>query len=394
MLRLSTRSGRTAWARSESPRRRQARALLAFAALLVSTWFAPEAAAQTTFTVDYRAPESCPDRGTFIHEIQRRSRVAVPVGKAEQPKVVLVVELKTNPAKGSATGKLLITEGVKTTERSLKGKTCPEVASALALIAALTVDPNAESSPAPEPLPLPPDPSGPPILTSKPALIEGPAPLLPSFPAPTPRAGKILPTSAEALIALPLPVLPAPEPEQENDLRGGVTLRFFSNVGAAPTAMVGIIGGGEVSDLSHLGWSFRAELSYLSVTAVTAEGTADSDYKLVRGHLRGCVPTLQAAWFRLAPCAAFAGGGVFGRLTQIIEGNEESVSATGPWLDAGLTARASAAPLDWLAFEVEVGPSFPIVYPNFESPIGTTRAALHSTVPVTLDLGLGAAIAF
>lgn len=372
---------------------------MAFAALLVACWFAPEASAQTTFTVDYRAPDTCPDRGAFIHEIQRRSRVAVPVGKAEQPKVVLLVELKSEPAKGRSSGKLVITEGVKTTERSLKGKTCPEVASALALIAALTVDPNAESSSAPEPLPLPPDPSGPPILTSQPALIEGPAPLVPSFPPPTPRAGKILPTSAEALIALPLPVLPASEPDLDTGPRGGVTLRFFSNVGAAPTAMVGLIGGGEVSDLSGLGWSFRAELSYLTVTTVTATGSSsgpESDYKLVRGHVRGCVPTLQAAWFRLAPCAAVAGGGVFGRLTQGAGITEKSVTATGPWLDAGVTARATAFPLEWLSFEVEAGPTFPIVFPSFTTVerVAADGREFQSSFPITLDLGLGAAIAF
>jgi len=354
------------------------------------------AQAQTTFTVDYRASEGCPDRGAFIHEVQRRSRIATPVGKAEQPKVVFVVELVRDAGKKRVTGKLVVTEGLATTNRVLTGKTCPEVASALALIAALTVDPNAEMTPLVEPLPLPPDPSGPPILTSKPALIEGPAPLLPSLPPPTPRPGKIPPTPDIALLSLPLPVWPlsaevlaAPEPDR--GLRGGLNVRFVSNVGAGPTPMVGIGGGGEAFDTSGIGWSIRAELSYLSVTGVTAVQDADSDYRMVRGHLRGCVPIFSPTpWFRLSPCGSLGGGAMFGELVKGAGFTEQSVSGTGPWLDAGASARAALVALDWLAIELEAGPTFPLIKAQFLNSSGQ----LHTAAPVNLDLALGASVAF
>lgn len=344
--------------------------------------------------MDYRAAEGCPDRGAFIHEIQRRSRIAVPVGKAEQPDVVLLVRLERDQKPG-ARGRLTITQGTKSSERVLSGKTCAEVATAMALVAALAVDPLAELSPAPEPLPLPPDPAGPPILSTQPALVTGPAPLLPSLPPLSPRFAKIPPPSDASLLAWPLPVWPLvpepPAPVKEEGLRVGGGARFALNAGAAPTAMAGVAGFGELRKDASLGWSVRAELSYLTVTEATSVQGVDSSYRLLRGVARACVPLVRLSWVGLSPCGAFGGGGLWGELSRAGTGSsEEQVEALGPWLEAGVSGRLLAFPTEWLAVEAELGPTFPLVRSFFGNPEGQ----LHKPFPVTLDLGVGASLAF
>lgn len=356
--------------------------------------------AETTFTVAYKtsggAAAACPDRGAFIHEIQRRSQVAKPVGKEEQPQVVLVVDIKAQGKK--VTGKLHITEGLKASERLVTGVTCNEVASALALIAALTIDPNAESIATPKPLPLPPDPAGPPILGTQPQLILGPAPVIvptTSLPPLGWHPGLMPATNEMDFMAPPLPVdVVSPwEDVREEGLEVGVAARFLLDVGPGPTPMMGPGIQLEVRDLSGLPWSVRAELSYTLTTTTTAVDDLDTTYRMLRGRFIACFPAWEPTLtIRFWPCASFGGGGQWANVTRTADGLEQQ--ETGPWLEAGASARLDFDIFRWLALELQAGPGFALYSAEFTNGVGPDARVLHLPSLITFQLGAGAAATF
>jgi hypothetical protein len=349
-------------------------------------------AAETTFTVTYKAFDGCPDRAAFIRGVQSRSRLAKPVGAAEQPDIVFAVELKA-VSKKKVTGKLLITQGITASDRSVTGVSCLEVSTALALIAALSIDPEAANVVVPEPLPLPPDWSGPPILGSQPALITGPAPVIvPSWMPPLEwRPALIPPPSDLDLIPLPLPVDPF-APAKLPGLEVGFGARMILDVGPAPTPLVGGAAQVELREVGPLTWSIRAELSY----TVTAEASASEslpasirgDYRMLRGRFIGCIPGWSPApWVRLWPCASVGGGGEWAEYTRAAS----QVGSAGPWLETGLAGRVELAPLPWLAIEVQAGPALALVRSKFKAGDSLT---VFEPSPAGFGLATGVSAAF
>jgi hypothetical protein len=112
---------------------------------------------QVKTVVDYQASMGCPNRDAFLRQIQRRSSkvqfVSDPAGAH-----VLIVSVETGDK--VATGRLTLQSASELgTPREVLGGSCKEVVSALALIAALAIDPEASTAtlaPAPEPEPSPP----------------------------------------------------------------------------------------------------------------------------------------------------------------------------------------------------------------------------------------------
>lgn len=355
------------------------------------------AQAETTFTVAYKPPEGCPDRGAFIHGIQSRSRIAKPVGAAEQPDIVFSVDIKqSGPGKSKVTGKLVITQGITSSDRTVTGVSCVEVTTALALIAALSIDPDAANVDIPEPLPLPPDWSGPPILGSQPALRSGAAPtILPAWAPPVSWRPAMIPPPTELdTIAPPLPAdafRPGPAGPSKMDI--GFGAQFVLDVGPAPTPLVGIAGQVELRELGEIPWSMRAELSYALTaesTVVDAEETGlVGDYRMLRGRFIGCVPAWRPVdWLRLWPCATFGGGGQWAvfRVPEALK-----YTSVGPWVESGLAARVDLTPLPWLAVELQAGPSFAIVRATFKA---GDDLIVYEPLPVTFGLATGVTAAF
>lgn len=331
-----------------------------------------------------------------------------PVGKEEQPDVVLEVDIKVRGAKKNrVSGRLRITQGVNASERSVTGVSCAEVSSALSLIAALAIDPSADEIAKPEPLPVPPNPFGPPILGSEPQLILGPAPVIVPFTVPPLplRPGMMPPPWRADLYAPPLPARPFGLAPHGIDF--GIGARFVLEAGPAPTVLAGVAGAIELRDLGATGriatrlpdwadpndrprgpaWSIRAELSYAVTTESKTFGAAETGFRMLRGRFIACVPGYApASWLRVWPCASFGGGGEWAQVTQ--DGASRSLSA--PWVELGVSGRVDWVPVHWLAFEVQVGPALAVVDGQFAN--GST--IYHDPFPVAFQLGTGATASF
>jgi hypothetical protein len=95
--------------------------------------------------VTYRASAECPSESQFLQEIEGRTQLARWANGTEHARTFVVT---VTPDKGTFRGQLLITslDGI-TSSREVTGDTCSEVASALALITALAIDPSAAIEP-------------------------------------------------------------------------------------------------------------------------------------------------------------------------------------------------------------------------------------------------------
>ena len=114
-------------------------------------WAAPGAAQSgQAFRLEYWASGRCPDALEFARQIQTRAPRLRPA-VADEPALGFYVEIAER--EGSATGRLTARSADgREVAREVRGPTCDDVATALALIAALAADPNqAVDAPAREP---------------------------------------------------------------------------------------------------------------------------------------------------------------------------------------------------------------------------------------------------
>lgn len=111
----------------------------------------------TRFRLAYVAPASCPDRSAFLAAIHMRTRRPQLAAEGE-PALTFAVSIE--PRQGSTVGRLEVRDpdaastGVAPQKRTVSSGTCGEVAKALALVVALILDPDAETSADPEPPPV------------------------------------------------------------------------------------------------------------------------------------------------------------------------------------------------------------------------------------------------
>jgi hypothetical protein len=134
------------------------------------------------FSLDYEADEGCPARDAFVHEVAARSSRVELVSGSNATHHFRVV-LQSSP--GRSVGRLEIEESDgPATSRSVDGATCREVVSGLALIAALTLDPQASLAPLVEDAPGP---------ATEPLQVTRPPPRQPARPEPTRPPAKLRP---------------------------------------------------------------------------------------------------------------------------------------------------------------------------------------------------------
>ena len=111
----------------------------------VSTWIAPAQAAETeAIRITYSATPSCPSRSDFVSEIRARTK-QVQVSTSE---AVRHFDVSVEAGDGGFAGVLRITDaGQAPAVRQIDGETCQSVTVALAIAAALAVDPQADTTP-------------------------------------------------------------------------------------------------------------------------------------------------------------------------------------------------------------------------------------------------------
>lgn len=279
-------------------------------------------AASEVVRLDYRAPEGCPHEEEFARRLSERltrARLAVP----EEFARTLLVEL-TLDAEG-ATGRLeFVSVSGESFTRSMRGPTCDEVASGMALVAALAVDadPIAVEPPPGEPEPSPPPPPPPPL----------PPPRLPPPPPPPP----------------PPPRLPPDEPSGWFVGAGGGFVTW-----ASPGAALALsLGGGY--ELDELGPHFRVE-------AFTTRGSASADQREASltsygGRLEGCPFALGVRrMVRVEPCLA-SDLGIFFAQGQPSAALPTARTESSFWFSATALARGGLfLGFGWLEAAAELG---------------------------------------
>jgi hypothetical protein len=194
----------------------------------------PGLAKATEFNLNYQAPEGCPPRERMLQEILARTDTARLV--ALRTNYMFTANLVATD-NGSFLGDLTIEpkEG-RPSIRTVDGPSCEEVVSALALITALTLDPNAQLGPVSVALP----PALPKTVEGSTAVVpEDPTRiaqqvdfLLPSRPTVTPQTSFLPP---------PRPTLVQPNPQKEPPATNSLTAALGAHgtyaTQLAPTGM-------------------------------------------------------------------------------------------------------------------------------------------------------------
>jgi hypothetical protein len=92
----------------------------------------------------YRAPASCPDRGRFVREVRARTSRVRFVTNGAARRFIVSIEASGNAFAGRLD---IVGPSEELRSRHFVGHVCHDVASALALVTALAIDPNASTAP-------------------------------------------------------------------------------------------------------------------------------------------------------------------------------------------------------------------------------------------------------
>ncbi len=314
--------------------------------------------------LEVHSPPSCEDAEQFFAEIHARThRVRLPT-PGETPDVSLLVWLERREQ--GFVGELLVTPSDgPASRRRLSSETCAALASSLALVAALSIDPSASTenmppvhggargmaAPAPSeepPSPPPPPPPAPPM----PQPVVAPPPPPPAEPPPPP----------------PLESPPPPAPLSRWRVAAGL------HAGTLGLAAPGIVADGDLfADLSLdsprvLSPSFRLSVhTTLDTTVSAGQGGGGGSFAWAYGRAEACpVQIVFTASLVARPCVAID----VGALSAGGRGEAQTSSPVRPW-----TAGDGLARLDWtprlrdgweLVLEIQGGVAFPMVRETFK----------------------------
>lgn len=299
------------------------------------------------FDVDYEAPPSCPSRELFVRQIRARTDKAVEA-TADDP-AVRRFEIRLDvPEAGRALGRMRTVDPSGTvSDREVPGETCQEVVAALALIAAIVIDPDA--SPAPLPVEL-----------TQPEPPPEPAPALPppSPPPPTPAAPPtITPARPSPPAARPPSVAGRAEWEGFLGARAGL------EVGPSPELLLGgaLLGG--LSRSGRSAWEPAFDLGLHAASGPAAQADlGEADFSWFAARLRGCpvrVPVTSPVHLR--PCAWFTAGAVSASGSDV----PLAKSAVAFWADVGLGLRFDVELHRLLLLTGDGGVTFPLSRDRF-----------------------------
>jgi len=263
--------------------------------------------------VSYSAPAGCSSRAAFVREVSLRT-ARIRVVADSEPGASFVVELTDRTTAIAGQLRWIERDGAETA-RAVSGATCEEVVSALALIAAVLVDPESLSQ---------------------------------------------RPTSPRSIAAAP--IAPPSEPKSLR-LRPSMAAGAIVDSAVAPSWSLGahfelaleLESGGRHGPL--------ASLSVARLSAPTASTTAgDADFTTTFGRLALCPLAWPAtgAWLGRA-CGAFEAGSLHAAGSHTL--NERDVSIL--WLAADPVVSVVYRPLPVLGIEAELAGVFPLVDDDF-----------------------------
>lgn len=290
--------------------------------------------------VDYQVPGTCPSADWFFGEIRARTPRARAANAGERARTVIV---RIESASTGYIGRLSIDDaGTRSTPRELKGSTCAEVASALSLIGALAVDPQASTAPRPAP---------PEASSTAPASASASPSASPSASAPA----SAPPPPPPAPSPSPKPSSPPPSIERDPLLAAGLG----GEVSALADAVFSLRVFGDLT-LGHP--SFRVAFARsLEVERSAIIGGARLTWTTASGAVCPVRIALAGDALFVRPCAELAGG--------VLDAEGVSVttaqSRSRPWLAAAAHGRLVWALARAFAVEIEGGAMAPFFRESF-----------------------------
>ncbi|MEI9936460.1 MAG: hypothetical protein WDO69_04475 [Pseudomonadota bacterium] len=278
------------------------------------------------FRLEYWAEGRCPDADEFARQIQTRAP-RLRLAEADEPALGFYAELVEHA--GTATGRLTArSPDGREVVREVRGPTCDDVATALALIAALAADPNQ------------------PVEEAPPGAVAPPRPVRHR-------------TEHEA--APELAPEPDPTPRWTFGIGGG--LGFDSAVAPNPSYCLGIAFDAE----GYPGTAWRPLLSVSLMRSVSSStrtqgGTASFDWLAFR--MAACParwPEETPLFFR--PCG-FMDAGLLGGEVEL---DANSQAQTKSWLAVGGFLRTEALVGEVVSFQLDGGVSVPLIHSSFSA---------------------------
>lgn len=294
----------------------------------------------------YDAPSECPGADAFFAQVVARTALARPAA-ADAAATELLVTIHSVP--GGHAGTLELRAGeTETATREVSAAQCDQVVTALALITALAIDPNASTAPIPEPAPV----------------------------APTP-----VPEPAQTR-----PAPPAPPIRERFRFELGAGFGLLANFGSDPTWLVRPFVELARERQGPFGYSFRLSAARAHASVVAGEGGVE--LTLWAGRAEACpLHVALGAPVRLAPCVALD----VGQLQARGSGVSPTRQVDRPWLAPGLLTRFELQWLDPLVFEVAGEAFFPVIRDRF---FVNTDNTVYRTRAITLGATLGLAFRF
>jgi hypothetical protein len=311
--------------------RRRAIVRVAFACSVVGSVAAASAEElPVPVRVDYRGAEVCSDAGQFLRELLARDARVRTAGPGERAPLLVVTV--TPGAHQTLRGRLVVEDvDGAVSRRDVDGDGCESVLGALALMAAIAVDPTAPLNGA---------------------------------------------EAAQATRPTPAPATPAPDAEVDakdqargsagTETRGGPRLGLVAGAGAttgtAPSAAWTIpvsaeIAWGRDASISPL---FRAGFEHADSGQDAATG-GDARFVLNAGTLDLCASVPVGAAVRLLPCV-HAEGGTLGATGSNIQ---PALTDTRPWAGLGALGAVRYLVLPPVFVELSLGVRFPLVRDRF-----------------------------
>lgn len=298
--------------------------------------FAQEA--EQPIRITFRAPEGCPDEGSFFARVRARASKARPAQSGPEAMGARAFDVEMDsgpPASGRvAVGDRTHPDGV----RRVEAATCAEVADALALVIALAIEPGA-APPATAPTPIDQRASRPPADP----------PIAPPAASATVSPGLRSPSPATSAPAREAQARPSPaRPNERRSLLVGLDAAV--DVGVSPAALFGLS--------PYVGWQSKSTALFAPALRVAFDrarsgvlavpnGTAAFTWTV--GRVDACPFGKSLASVRISACARLEAGALEVAGGDIVNARGK----TRAWVAAGALARAEWTFLEPFFVEVE-----------------------------------------
>ncbi|HEY3498386.1 MAG TPA: hypothetical protein VGK73_27015 [Polyangiaceae bacterium] len=307
-------------------------------------------------SVDYVAPPGCGSRAELVTRITRRSE-RVRIDTEASPRR-LRVEIAGDGERFAARLELEQPSG-RRSSRTLAASSCDEALEAVALVAALSLDPTAKTAPEAE------------------------------LPQAVPTSTATLPPPAPQLE----PAAPPAESAETIHFRASLSLLGSAVWGPAPAALPGV---GLSTALGLERDSIFApalRLTYVHFGRggfIPDEGVGEASFQLDQGSLELCPLRLGGRRAAVAPCLLATGG----RLLATGSGAVEVQRHSRPWWVLGGSVWGVLRPGGALELSLAAWLGIPLIRDTFQFDPAEPAHVVHEVPGVSAGLGLGAGVVF